>query len=136
MRQYGCAALIALLVLGTGGVGTAETVPYRQNMVVMDIVPDEGETFPDGTLQHFVIDMHRSDEPDVWWNVVTTDPDVPDTTPLKLPWDLERDGLHYEFRVVPYAHWPGGDVEELEPCLSGWVKARRAHSGGCQWENR
>lgn len=136
MKWIGILALIAVVLLAVGGIGIADTaVPYPKNIVWNDIVPDEGETFPDGTLQHFVIDMHRSDAPDTWWNIVETALDAPDGVAQLREYGLERNGLGYEFRTVPYVHWPNGVIEELEVCYSGWAKAPAAHNGGCYWEN-
>lgn len=137
MRWFRFAAVVVILLVALGGVGIADvSVPYRQYVEWNDIVPDEGAAFPDGTLQHFLVEMHRSDVPDGWWTLAATEPDAPDGIAQRVEYDIPRDGVQYQFRVTSYVHWPTGEIEELEPCYSEWAKALTAHPGGCQWVSR
>lgn len=137
MRWFRFVAVVVVLLVVLGGIGIADvSIPYQQNIEWGDIQPDQGATFPTGTLQHFVVEMHQSAAPDNWWTILVTVPDVPDGLTHDAPFDIPKDGNKYQFRVTSFVHWPNGEIEGLEPCYSEWAKALVAHPGGCQWSPR
>lgn len=129
-----CGVLVFYFVAAS----SQENVPAEQWIEVVGVNAGGGEEFPPEASVWYVIHIHNEADPERWVCLADSlaHPGAGDTT--RIAYDIPKDGLLYQFRSVAWVDWGDGVVEEDEPCLSAWRRARRIEQPEqpCGWATR